>query len=170
MRRVRTCRPRSQMRSARRHHGVSSLEITISSFLMVVLSALGLDVGLIMLGMSLNDSACRDATRAAAQQTSQIKAIQAARSQLKVHETDGYLVSKPVLTSTASPHFEYNDFGGNPPENTSPYVTVTTTTVIRCPAPIFFFGTSFVQNGTIQFNRRYTFPIIKTPIYEQAQL
>src|SRR5271169_3260799 len=112
----------------RMRRGVSSLEITISAFLMVVLSAIGIDVSLIMLGMSLNDSACRDAARAAAQQTSSARAIQAAQSQLQIHATDGYWISQPMLKSTSSPDFVYNDFAGNPPANTSAYVTVTTST------------------------------------------
>jgi|AGTN01.2.fsa_nt_gi hypothetical protein len=145
--------------------GYSSLEITIAAFLMVVFSAIGIDLSLIMLGMSLNDSACRDAARAAAQTSTQSNAIKAAQSQLQVHGTDGYWISQPTLRSTSAPYFVYQDFGGNPPANTSPYVTVTTTVNIRCPAPIFFFGTQFMVNGTIQFNRQYTFPIIKLNFY-----
>jgi hypothetical protein len=144
---------------------VSLIEICISAFLMVAIAAFGLDLTLIMIGLSICDTACRDAARAAAQQSTSAKAIQAAQSQLQVHSTDGYWITQPTLVSTASPNFVYNDYGGNPPTNVSPYVTVTTTASVRCPAPIFFFGASFVKGGMIQFTRSYTFPIIKETFY-----
>jgi len=149
----------------RAQRGLGLIEIAISCFLMIIMAAFGLDLTLIMLAMSLNDSACRDAARAAAQQSTYSKAVQAAQAQLQVHATGGYWITQPLLASTAAPYFVYNDFAGNPPTNTSPYVTVTTTVKIRCPAPLFFFGVSFNQNGMIPYSRRYTFPIIKETFY-----
>lgn len=149
----------------RRPRGVAILEICLSAFLLALLAAFGLDLTLIMLGMMMVDSACRDAARGAAQQNSLAKAIQAAQSQLNVHSTDGYWITQPVLKSTSAPDFVYNDFNGSPPANVSSYVTVTTLTNIRCPAPIFFFGANFIKGGVIQFNRRYTFPIMKQKYY-----
>jgi len=153
-------------RFTRRHRGVACLEIGIAAFLMIVLATFGLDLSLIIFGMDLNDSACRDAARAAAQQNTQAKALQAAQSQMSVHVTDGYWISKPILKSTSAPDFVYSDFLGHPPANVSPYVTVTTLVSIRCPAPILFFGASFIKSGVIQFARRYTFPIVKQKFYD----
>ncbi|MDZ4834748.1 MAG: hypothetical protein SGJ27_13305 [Candidatus Melainabacteria bacterium] len=149
----------------RRAPGACCLEITITAFLMCVFSVVGLDTTLIILGMSLNDAACRDAARAAAKQSSADKAIQAAQSQLRVHCADGYWITQPVLESCSAPNFVFNDFGNHPPPNTSPYVTVTTTITIKCPAPIVFFGADFVKDGAITYSRRYTYPIIKVKFY-----
>ncbi|MBS1956492.1 MAG: hypothetical protein JST89_20055 [Cyanobacteria bacterium SZAS-4] len=152
-------------RFTRECQGVACIEIGIATFLMIVLAAFGLDLSLIIFGMDLNDSACRDAARSAAQQSTQAKALQAAQSQLSTHATDGFWVSQPILKSAAAPDFVYNDFQGNPPANISPYVTVTSLVSIRCPAPILFFGASFIKSGKIQFARKYTFPIVKQKFY-----
>jgi Flp pilus assembly protein TadG len=149
-----------QSPSSRSRYGGSIIEIGISAFLLAPLAAIGVDLTLMMLGITLTDTACRDAARAAAQQSTPAKASQAAQSQLQLHGTDGYWISQPVLTAVV-----YNDFAGSPPVNVSPYVTVTITTTVRCPAPIFFFGADFVKGGVLQFSRSYTFPIIKETFY-----
>ena len=151
--------------SKKRRQGSAIIEVAISIGLMIVLAALGSDVTLITYAMFLNDKACRDATRAAAQQTSSASALQAAQTQLSVHATDGSFVSQPVLVSQTSPNFVYNDYGGNPPTNQSPYVTVTTSTNIKLPAPIFFLSMHFMPNGSVQFVRSYTYPIIREKFY-----
>lgn len=148
----------------RKINGSAFIEIAISVGLVVILSALGADVSLVTYGMFLNDKACRDACRAAAQQTNSASALSAAQVQLKVHSTDGNFVSQPTLVSTSSPNFVYNDYGGSPPTNTSPYVTVTTSVTITLPAPIFFWQT-FVMSDQFQFTRRYTYPIVKEKFY-----
>lgn len=145
--------------------GASCLEISITAFFMCVFSLIGLDVALIVLGMSLNDSACSSAARAAAKQSSSEKALQAAQSQLRIHGADGYWITQPNLESNSSPDFVFNDFGNSPPTNTSPYVTVTTSTSIKCPIPIIFFGAEFLKDGAIKYTRRYTYPIIKVKFY-----
>ena len=152
-------------RPSRSTHGSAFIEIAISFSVMILLAALGLDLTLITLAMFSNDKACRDAARAAAQQTSSAAALTAAQAQLKVHATDGIFVSQPTLTSQASPNFVYNDYGGNPPTNQSAYVTVTTTVTIKLPAPIIFYGVSFLSSGNVVFTRRYTYPIIREKFY-----
>lgn len=150
-----------------RSRGVAALELAIGSFLMIAISALAMNLSLLILATTINDAVCRDAARAAAQTNNQAAAILAATSQLNMHSTDGYFVSQPTLTSTSSPYFVYNDFTGAPPANTSPYVTVTTQVTVKVPAPIFFFGASFFSktNNTLLVQRRYTFPIIKEKFY-----
>lgn len=146
--------------------GVASLELAVSAFILIVFSALWLDVTLITYAMQLNDACCRDAARAAAQQSDSTKAILAAQSQMAVHSTDGFFVQQPFMPSALSPDFVYQDYSGKPPASTSPYVTVTTAVNIKLPAPIFFFGAKFMQSGTVQFKRRYTYPIIKEKFYQ----
>jgi len=149
----------------RNRKGGAFIEISISLSLMIVLAALGADITLMTFAMFLNDKACRDAARSAAQQTTSAGALQAAQVQLKVHATDGNFVSQPVLVSQSSPDFVYNDYGGNPPANESSYVTVTTAVNIKLPAPIFFWDQTFMPSGTMQFIRRYTYPIVKEKFY-----
>lgn len=132
---------------------------------MITLSALAVNIILLNFAMCLNDSVCRDACRAAAQTNNQAAALLAAQSQLRLHATDGFFITQPVLTSTASPYFVYNDYGGNPPLYQSSYVTVTTSVTVKIPAPLMFFGAKFAQNGSLVMQRRYTFPIIKEQFY-----
>lgn len=137
------------------------VEVAASALFVVVLALLGLDLALAVLGASMNDSACRDAARAAAQANDSSKSLQMAQAALKGHKTDGFFVAQPAIGALAG-DFVYQDFGGSPPANVSPYVTVTTACNVRVPAPLFFYGAEFLQNGTLLFRQRYTFPIVKS--------
>ncbi|HEY9731380.1 MAG TPA: hypothetical protein V6C89_05675 [Drouetiella sp.] len=146
--------------------GGSAVELAIGAILMITISALAMNMILLNFAMCLNDAVCRDACRAAAQTNNATAALAAAQTQLKLHATDGVFVTQPVLTSTSSPDFVYNDYGGNPPASQSSYVTVTTSVTVKVPAPIVFFGAKFyAKNGTLVMQRRYTFPIIKEQYY-----
>ena len=149
----------------RSKHGSAFIELAITLCLTIVLAALGSDITLMTYAMFLNDKACRDAARAAAQQTTSAGALKAAQVQLKVHASDGVFVTQPVLVSQVSPNFVYNDYGGSPPANQSPYVTVTSSINIKLPAPVFFWGTNFMSSGSIVFVRSYTYPIVKEKFY-----
>jgi Flp pilus assembly protein TadG len=162
-----------QLRKAK---GINAIEVAISSFLIIALGALGANITLVLYGMSLNDTACRDAARAACQQSTSATALQAATSQLSIHATDGYWVTQPTITTSG---FTYNDYASNngtPPSSAtiqSPYVSVTTQVFVRVPAPALFFGVQFSRqstaanggNGMIQFQRNYIFPIVKEKFY-----
>jgi hypothetical protein len=78
---------------------------------------------------------------------------------LKAHQGDGNYITAPILQRLV-----YNDYGGNPPAQTAPFVSVTTSTVARAPfAPlVFFHGPVFLENGSFSFSQTYTFPIVKT--------
>lgn len=159
---------RKKLSAGRRNiDGASSMELAVGAILMITFSVLAINMILLNFAMCLNDAVCRDACRAAAQTNNVTSAIQAANAQLKLHATDGVFVSQPVLASTGSPDFVYNDYSGNPPANQSSYVTVTTSVNVKVPAPIVFFGATFYsKNGTLQMKRRYTFPIIKEQFYD----
>ena len=149
----------------RRNKGSTTVDLAITSMLMIVVGALGSNLTLLIYGGTINDSVCRDAARAAAAQVTPSLALAAAQSQLKAHATDGYFISQPTLKSAASPDFVYNDYNGAPPADTSPFVTVTTSVHVRLPAPIVFFGMKLNNNCSVQFVRRYTFPIVKVKYY-----
>ena len=157
----------------RNHQGISALEVTIATFLVVTCAAIGVDLTILSIGYSFLDSTTRDAARAAGSQQSAAAAVQAAQSQLSIHQTDGNFVQQPTLVSTVSPYFVYQDFGGAAPPNPSqsPYVTVTCQENIRLPVNISFFGVSLGSftnsNGFLTITRQYTFPIVKEKFYAQ---
>ena len=159
-------------------HGLSSVELAISAVCLVIMVLLAIDLAMMMLGNQILDRAARDATRAAAAQSTQTSAINAAKTALAMHQTDGHFVSQPVLTSTISPDFVYNDYSGTPygqvipPGNPNsgsvalnPTVTVTTKVQVLLPASMGFFGVSLDQGaltgGKMTFVRTYTFPIVR---------
>jgi hypothetical protein len=142
-----------------------SLDVVVGAMLFIVFVAFALDITVAMMGAINNDSACRDACRAAAQTSSSAAALTAARTQLGVHANDGNLISQPTLTASTSPDFVYNDYAGSPPANTSPYVVVTTAVTVKLPVPIVFFGKTIMTNNSLRFTRRYQFPIIKEHFY-----
>jgi hypothetical protein len=142
-----------------------TIDLIFGALLMIVLSALAMDITVGMMGAINNDSACRDACRAAAQTSNQAAALVAAQIQLGVHANDGLMISQPTLTASSSPDFVYNDYAGSPPANTSPYVVVTTAVTVKLPVPLVFFGKNFATNNVLRFTRRYQFPIIKEHFY-----
>jgi Flp pilus assembly protein TadG len=153
---------RTTNRSRRSVLGHLVIELSMISFLIVVVSVLCANIGIVSLATSLNDAACRDAARAAAQASNSASALKLAQAAIKAHTTDGYYITVPTVDSSS---FEYEDYAGSPPANTSPYVKVTTTAQVRIPAPILFFGAEFSKTGTITFTRTYNFPIVKTQLY-----
>jgi hypothetical protein len=130
--------------------------------MITVMALLCTNIGLLIMGAGINDKACRDAARSAAQASNYTAALKAARAALQGHVTDGYFVSAPAMADT---DLVYEDFAGNPPTDTSPYVSVTTTTVVRIPAPFMMYGATFGAGGTQTFRRTYTFPSVKTTLY-----
>lgn len=152
----------SRKKKTREVNGHALIELSMIASLLVVLSMLCANVGIVSLASSVNDSACRDAARAAAQASNSGAALKLAQAAIKAHQADGYYITQPTIDTTS---FVYQDFAGNPPPNTSPYVEITTNSTVRIPAPIVFYGAKFGQNGTVTFTRTYNFPIVKTQLY-----
>lgn len=155
-------KPHFKRKSRAGASGHSLIELSMLGVLFVVIAVLCLDVGYVMMGSQLNDRACRDAARAAAEADNYGSSLQMAQAAVIPHRGDGYWVTNPTV-NTAS--FVYQDFSGSPPPNTSPFVTVTTNCNVRLPAPIFFLGASFGAGGTMSFTKSYTFPIVKTALF-----
>jgi Flp pilus assembly protein TadG len=145
-------------------HGQVLIELVMIISVIVLIGMLGADIGIVSLASSINDSACRDAARAAAQGSNSTTALALAQAAIKAHTADGYYVTVPTINTS---QFIYQDFNGSPPANTSPYVSVTTSSTVRIPAPLFFYGARFEPNGSLTFTRTYTFPIVKTQLYLQ---
>jgi hypothetical protein len=121
-----------------------------------------LDVCILAIGSGLNERACRDAARMAAQSPNYAGSLVLAQTAVKAYTGDGYFVTTPTVDPTK---FVYNDFSGNPPSDTSPYVTVTTSCKVLIPAPIFVYGLNFSNGSTMTFTKTYTFPIVTTTYY-----
>lgn len=150
-----TLRPR---RSARAH---TLIELSMLSILFVIMAILSVDVGYVLMGSEMNDRACRDAARAAAQGDNYATALRLAQTAVIPHKGDGVFVTSPIVDTA---QFTYQDYGGDPPPNTSPFVSVTTHANVKVPAPILFLGSGFGTNGSMQFTKTYVFPIVRTQL------
>jgi hypothetical protein len=145
-----------------RKRGNTIIELAGVSSLLVVIALFCADIGIVSFGASLNDQACRDACRAAAQGSDVATATNMAKASLKAHLADGYFITTPAMKAGG---LVYEDFSGSPPPDTSPYVEVTTSNTVRIPAPVLFFGAKFGKGGTMNFSKKYTFPIVRTTLY-----
>ena len=139
--------------------GHVSIELAVSVVFFTVFAFLTADLGYVLYGAYFNDRACRNAARAAAQTSNLGDANRKVNAVLRSHRGNPALMSGPSLQRPIT----YQDFGGTPPPQTSPFVTVTTTTGINLPlAPITFMGgATFGQSGRVGFTQSYTFPIVR---------
>ncbi|HEY9869270.1 MAG TPA: hypothetical protein V6D08_08900 [Candidatus Obscuribacterales bacterium] len=140
--------------------GHTVIELGAIASCLTVLVLLCVNLAIVLTGASVNDRACRDAARAAAQASNSSDALRLARRAAASYKVDGYFLTQPEVSAT---EFVYEDFAGNPPPNTSPYVSVTTKSAVRMPTPVFFYGAQF-KGGTMDLERTYTFPIVKTSL------
>ncbi|HEY9682550.1 MAG TPA: hypothetical protein V6C86_13300 [Oculatellaceae cyanobacterium] len=144
----------------RSQRGDLVIELGIGAFLFLIFSLTSFDLGLLVFCADLNDRACRDAARAAAQGSDITSATKLAKAALLAHSPAVAYMSPPMIQGAIN----YVDFGGHPPNSqTAPYVQVTTSTVSQIPAgPVQFLGARFLPDGKATFVQTYTFPIIKT--------
>jgi hypothetical protein len=151
---------RGQRRTrTRKSSGSLVIELTACAFLFTFFAILAVHVGVMIFGAFLNDRACRDAARAAAQGKTIAQATQLAKAVLVSHRQTNSFLTSPNLQIP----IVYQDFGGNPPNpQTSPYVQVTTTTTSTLPfKALNFQGDVFTQDQTLTFSQTYTFPIVR---------
>jgi hypothetical protein len=139
--------------------GALLVELACSALLFAFFAILAIHMGLVIYGAFHNDTACRDAARAAAEGSSQAQATQLAQTVLiSYRQVNSYLTSPTLITPIV-----YQDFGGTPPNpQTSPYVQVTTSTTVNLPIPaISFFAAAFNADQHMTFKQTYTFPIVR---------
>jgi Flp pilus assembly protein TadG len=135
------------------------IELTVGSFFLSIFAIIAFHVGLLIFGAFMNDTACRDAARAAAQGNSQAKATTLAQAILISHkQTNSYLGSPALQTPIV-----YQDYNGSPPNTqTSPYIQLTTKTQVTLPIRFFsFLSQMFTSDQNLTFTATYTFPIVK---------
>lgn len=146
-----------------RNQGTAIVELACGSIFIMILLMVAIDITLMMLGYQLNDRACRAATRAAAQQSSLVKATSAINATLAMYKGDGYLVDSPKLATTPG-SLVYSDFGGAP-NSGNPTVSVCTEVLVKVPCPVIFCGQRFGVDAagltsSWTFRKRYTYPIL----------
>jgi Flp pilus assembly protein TadG len=147
---------RARARRQRGEKGALIVELTAALFLLLFFVILSVHIGIIVYGAFLNDRACRDAVRAAAQAKTPAIATSQATAVLVSHKqgANSYL-SSPVLVVP----IVYQ--GSAPDAQTSPYVQVTTTTTVKLPFPAMnFLSLVFNADSNFTFSQTYTFPIV----------
>jgi len=107
----------------------------------------------------MNDTACRDAARAAAQGNSQTQATSLAQAILVSHKQVNSYLGSPVLQTPII----YQDYNGSPPDTqTSPYIQLTTRTQVTLPIRFFsFLSQMFTSDQNLTFTATYMFPIVR---------
>lgn len=152
-----------QTRTKRGARGAHTVELACVLIVFAIVAVLCVDIAIICLANSTNDQACRDACRAAAQGKDYATALKLAQAAIKAHTVTSPYFGTPTLDMA---EFQYQDFGGDPPPNTSPYVRLATYMTVKVPAPVNFGGAKFYpNNGTTQVRKMYEFPIVKTTLY-----
>lgn len=151
-------------RLARRtKRGAHTVELACVLVVFAIVTVLCVDIAIVCLANSTNDEACRDACRAAAQGKDYGTALKLAQASIKAHAISSPYFGTPTLDMA---EFQYTDFGGSPPPDTSPYVRVATFMTVKVPAPVNFGPAKFYPgNGTTQVRKEYEFPIVKTSLY-----
>jgi hypothetical protein len=124
---------------------------------MLVFVLLSLHLGIGIFGAYVNDRACRDACRNAAQGKNLTESTKLATTVIKGYRECSFL-GAPKITAPII----YQDYAGKPPAQTSPFVQVTTETQATMPFGVLsFFNAGFLQDGKITFRKSYTFPIVR---------
>ncbi len=147
-------------RNARSNKGSLLVELTAGSFFLSIFVIISFHVGLLIFGAFMNDTACRDAARGAAQGNSQVKATTLAQAILLSHKQGpGSYLGSPVLQTP----IVYQDYNGTPPDTqTSPYIQLTTKTQVTLPIRFFsFLSQMFTSDQNLTFTATYTFPIVR---------
>ena len=149
----------SGRRSAR---GFTFAEIGASSIFIIFMVIVGLDMWFLIIAAPINDASCRDAARAAAQGADSTTAGNLAASAIASRQNQcSMFIQAPKIVS-----FTFQDYGGNPPPATTPYVTVTTTSQVTPIIPLSVFGSMIIGGQTVSFTQTYTYPLVrnKTPV------
>jgi Flp pilus assembly protein TadG len=137
--------------------GSGFLELAVALIFMTAMLLFALDICMVLIAFGVNDRACRDAARAAAQGRNTGEALKLAKAALRQHATSSALIEKPRLVENQFAYVTSPPPKGKPSE---PFVSVTTVTNTRVPAPIFLVGQNF-GGGRIAIARRYIYPIVK---------
>lgn len=155
----------------RNENGTSFIEVGIASVAMAVIVFMAIDMYVWVQAFMLNDLACRDACRAAAQASSTTNTVaayktaaqNAATSMLLLHSVPRPYIGNPTFVAGG---FVWQDYGASnggpmPAIPQTPYVRVQSSLNVNLPMPIFM-GQSMGSSGLV-FQRSYSMPIVNLP-------
>ncbi len=155
----------------RNEKGSSFIEVGIASVAMAVIVFLAIDAYIWMQAFMLNDLACRDACRAAAQSQGTASTVasyktaaqNAAIRELTLHSVTRPYIGNPTFVGTG---FLWQDFGASaggsmPALPQTPYVRVQSSMNVNLPVPLMMPGQ--MQNRPLVFQRSYSMPIVNLP-------
>jgi hypothetical protein len=149
----------------RNYRGTGLVEVATMSFVVVAVILMCLDMSMIWYGLFISDAASRDAARAAGQTATYTDGNAAANAAMTGYQSDGYFVTKPKITyfhyvQQNGPSTTPGDDPNFDPTKQSPYVTVTTTSYVRMPVPVSFFGFQVNDKNQLTIEKSYTYPIL----------
>ncbi len=145
--------------------GSTTVELVCAMIVIVPVALLAINFGFLCLGSFVNSSACREAARMAAQQTSLIPALGAAKTAVESFAIAGGTISSPKVAGVLF-NFE-TDADGNPIDitaldsanmNAAPNVQVETQLIVETPAPMLITGNGLAKK--VELRSRETFPIL----------
>lgn len=155
----------------RDEQGSSFIEVGIASVAMAVIVFLALDAYVWMQAFMLNDIACRDACRAAAQAQGSTAALTksnaqtAAQRELLMHSCSPPrpYIGNPTFVAAGYQWVDFGSSGGGamPPVPQTPYVRVQTSMNVNLPVPVLMPGGTVAQ--PLVFQRSYSMPIVNIP-------
>lgn len=149
----------------RNRNGSVLLEFTCGACLLAIAALIGVNIGLVAFAASWNSTACRDAARAAAQQSTPDAARRAAQAAITRFSVNSPILTSPELNTTTGA-FEYQQFldpQGRPNRTQGPFVRITTAVSATMPAPIMWSGTGL--SSRLRLQQSYVMPLmsINTP-------
>jgi hypothetical protein len=146
------------MKRARNQKGSGLAEMAVASLILIGMALFALDIGTAMMCFNVNDRACRDAARAAAQGSDANEAKNLAKQIIKSYPQFGMLARNITVVGV-----NYVDFNGTPPSGQSPFVSVTTKMDCNTIAPLSVFGVEAIK-AKFPVTKTYTFPIVKLKV------
>lgn len=147
--------PSDRRHAMRKSRGSVAFELAAGALITIAIVAFSLNICFAMIAYSINDHACRDAARAAAQGASAQEAFLMANAIIKNYNNGSAGMTPIFLVSVV-----YGDFNGAPPPGVAPTVIVTTRSTTKLPAPIALFGKQ-VFGAQLPVQKQYTFPIVR---------
>src|SRR5258708_574552 len=113
--------------SPQSQNGSGLIEVITSSIFVVAMAIFGLDIWIMVMGLQLNDTACRNAARAAAQVGDSSSALTAATAAIAaVNSQHPNSMGAPLLDSLNYIDYSSPNRPGIVPSGSCPYVQVTT--------------------------------------------
>jgi Flp pilus assembly protein TadG len=158
-----------------RSSGSAIAETVAMAPILAVISVFIVNIILLVYATWYNDSACKDAARAAAQQDNVQDAMSAARAACIAYKVNSPLLTSPTI-QIDNGGFVYEDLqdeqaaeqgnqeggaGGNSARQ-GPYVKVTTAVKVNLPAPVFAGHDLITRN--VLLRQTYAFPLVKLKI------